>query len=95
MSEYAFLAAGMRVFTVEGAGEFPVDMLRYDRCFPISYEDWLKMHVRYTDYPYGGGVEGKFPDATERRRVRLASQSRSFSCPTVARWESFNWQVVA
>jgi hypothetical protein len=26
-------------FVVEGAGQFPVDMLRYDRCSPYASED--------------------------------------------------------
>ena len=26
-------------FTVKGAGEFPIDMLRYDSCYPLSQED--------------------------------------------------------
>jgi hypothetical protein len=30
-------------FTVEGSGEFPDDMLRYDRCYPAEQEDifWM------------------------------------------------------
>lgn len=30
-------------FSVEGFGEFPFDMLRYDSCWPSSSEDAAKM----------------------------------------------------
>lgn len=30
-------------FVVEGRGEFPLDMLRYDRCWPASIDDTLRI----------------------------------------------------
>lgn len=33
----------LRVFTVEGTGEFPFDMLRYDMCWPYRGEDAAQM----------------------------------------------------
>jgi hypothetical protein len=30
-------------FVVEGYGSFPIDMLRYDSCFPASGEDVARM----------------------------------------------------
>lgn len=32
-----------REFTVEGSGAFPLDMLRYDGCYPVSTIDALKI----------------------------------------------------
>lgn len=36
-------AAKVVVVEVEGAGEFPHDMLRYDQCAPITQDDVSKM----------------------------------------------------
>lgn len=72
-----------RTFTVEGGGQFPYDMLRYDQCWPSSEShDSSKLMD-----PYGasGG------DST-RRRVVLETDCASG--PTARRWESFNWRVV-
>lgn len=33
-------------FTVEGRGEFPEDMLRYDECAPLNYADTRAMKQR-------------------------------------------------
>jgi hypothetical protein len=33
------IAAFETKFKVEGSGEFPVDMLRYDTCFPLTEND--------------------------------------------------------
>lgn len=49
----------IRSFVVEGRGEFPFDMLRYDRCWPASGRDAAMLA---TD---GGGHD--------RRRVELRS----------------------
>ncbi len=35
----------VRRFLVEGRGYFPLDMLRYDQCWPCSSEDVLAMDV--------------------------------------------------
>jgi hypothetical protein len=34
-------------FTVDGKGEFPYDMLRYDLCWPASEGDSLGLHATY------------------------------------------------
>ena len=36
-----------RIFTVEGRGEFPFDMLRYDMCWPYSGEDSALLSHHY------------------------------------------------
>lgn len=67
-----------RWFTVEGAGQFPFDMLRYDHCWPLSE----------------GYDSGRLAcdHGAELRRVVLATDNPS--APTIGRWESFTWQVV-
>jgi hypothetical protein len=68
-------------YTVEGCGEFPFDMLRYDASYPTTSSDANSIPI---------------PDAgpTTRRSVSLthASDSRIWG-PTLGRWESFGWRV--
>lgn len=33
----------LRTFVVEGVGQFPFDMLRYDGCWPYSQQDSVKL----------------------------------------------------
>lgn len=67
-------------FTVSGAGPFPFDMLRFDRCFPVTPDAAAQMHV----------VEGNI-----HREVELVSWQGSRNwLPTVERWRSFGWIVV-
>lgn len=37
------MACKMFEFMVEGQGHFPVDMLRYDACWPVTSEDVCRM----------------------------------------------------
>lgn len=67
-------------FTVEGAGEFPYDMLRYDACWPYSEGHDSGKLSRL-------GVAGH-----ERRRVVL--QSAQEHGPQPARWQSFGWRFI-
>ncbi len=70
-------------FEVEGQGAFPVDMLRYDSCWPDSTDDALKISAHRAD--------GK--ECVERRRVTLVTVER-LNCVVDGRWQSFNWRVV-
>lgn len=65
-------------FTVEGSGEFPFDMLRYDACYPKTQDDVAAM-------TYGKPF---------RRSVRLCHgfTTNNFT-PTIERWNSFLWAV--
>lgn len=66
-------------FTVEGAGRFPLDMLRYDSCFPLRQEDVSRIDDRNR----------------ERVTVKLAMyHATSKPNITDARWSSFGWSVV-
>lgn len=64
---------------VEGCGHFPVDMLRYDGCYPASERD-----SALTDNSTHQG----------RRVVSLRMVDYNPGGPTAARWESFTWKVV-
>ncbi len=70
----------LREFTVEGCGEFPFDMLRYDSCWPYQGDDAGQLasrrHERDTNI--------------QSRRVVL----QGIQDPTAERWRSFNWKVV-
>lgn len=65
-------------FTVEGAGSFPLDMLRYDGCFPRESADAIRAQE----------------DRDRRRVTLLAYSERNDWQPTVGRWASFNWKVL-
>jgi hypothetical protein len=66
------------IFVVEGSGDFPVDMLRYDSAFPLFERDsYIAMH-----------------EAAKTRRVVLMSRRVNDNPPTAERWRSFCWNVV-
>lgn len=67
-------------YTVTGAGEFPMDMLRYDRAWPARGQDVTAI--------IGIGVR-RGARAPGRRSVRL----HSIEDPTEGRWASFGWAV--
>ena len=74
MSEY--------MFSVEGKGIFPVDMLRRERCFPATT---LDAHNIAPDYD---------SNLKERRTVVLIRPARArYDAPEVKRWASFGWIV--
>lgn len=70
-------------FTVEGGGEFPMDMLRFDECWPEGPSDAAKMGATYADPATDTG----------RRSIRLGSFRHGIAGPTEKRWESFGWRV--
>lgn len=65
-------------FVVVGQGEFPYDMLRYDRCFP-----WLERSSHEMSHSH-----------EQRRVVRLESPNRERHWrPNEERWKSMGWTV--
>lgn len=70
-------------FTVEGRGEFPLDMLRYDRCFPRTGDDaeMLRTPAEHLSSP---------------RCVTLIALARDMRYwePSRGRWASFGWYVL-
>lgn len=70
-------------FKVAGRGHFPVDMLRYDECFPFNGQAVTAIE-HFVRYPSAGAGEPS-------REVELVTMSRQ---PTDARWLSFGWSVL-
>ncbi len=65
-------------FVVEGKFSFPLDMLRYDACWPMTGDDVAKMD----------------PEDRDRRAVTLCHIGARHWVPTTGRWSSFSWAVV-
>ena len=72
------------LFTVEGRGRFPMDMLRYDRAVPSTGDD-------VTTLEDDRGLAMAFV-----RRVELMAFAPVGNKlePTTERWRSFGWSVV-
>lgn len=71
-------------FTVQGRGQFPLDMLRYDRCWPRGETD---ANVAQSSSERAVG---------EARLVELTATDRpSYWTPTEGRWRSFGWVVAS
>lgn len=66
-------------FTVKGSGVFPLDMLRYDVCYPQEQEDAFKI------------LES--PDVRTVTLIKPVDDKNS--TPTPARWQSFGWEVIS
>lgn len=64
-------------FTVSGRGRFPYDMLRYDQCCPI--------------FPNDASNIGRTDTGIDSQRDIQFNSTKNY--PTVARWESFGWNV--
>lgn len=87
-----FAPGGKTVFTafavdvdcvqvVEGKGDFPVDMLKYDRAFCMT-------PIPHPHHPWFGHHQPSF-----RYRV-VVGFAKPFK-PTTARWESFSFKVIS
>jgi len=74
-------------FTVEGSGDFPFDMLRYDHCWPEGEAESYKISLTYANC--NSREDDTYPGL---RRVTL--QSDSPHAPTEGRWRSFTWRVL-
>jgi hypothetical protein len=66
-------------YFVAGRGQFPIDMLRHDLCWPATSEDAAKI------------VDACVP---ELRVGRYTVKINSYREPRIGRWESFGWLVV-
>lgn len=67
-------------YKVRGRGPFPIDMLRHDQAWPVSPDDSAKISI---------GIE--HDAAYDWRTIFLNGVAR----PSVARWKSFTWEVIA
>jgi hypothetical protein len=73
----------IKTFTVEGTGEFPLDMLRSDQCWPAAVDDAARIGAHY-------GMAD--PDGVRARLVRLETAAKY--APNRQRWQSFRWRVI-
>lgn len=64
---------------VEGAGSFPVDMLRYDCAFPFGQVDATKMEGHHN----------------EHRCLVVVRRGVNQDSGTPERWASYGWRVVS
>ena len=67
-------------FVVVGHGRFPIDMLRYDQCFPSSEYD-------------SGQIAESVHHVGERTVTLSAYTSLKNWQPEFERWKSFLWKV--
>ncbi len=71
-------------FTVQGRGQFPFDMLRYDNCYPADPVSAGNMET----------AQLREASSTSFRDVTLlARHERKLWLPTFDRWKSFGWHV--
>jgi hypothetical protein len=74
----------MVMFEVTGTGEFPLDMLRYDGCYPVRQPDVSQIEATFR--------RGNHVSRTVRLARRVDAAHRTD--PTVARWWSFGWRGI-
>lgn len=79
------MAATESVLIVRGAGAFPVDMLRYDGCYPLTEDD------AYAIQRSIAGASHRKPWTV--RVVRRRNNVREARSWTLARWRSFSVEV--
>lgn len=75
-------------FVVTGRGRFPMDMLRYDQCWP---KDSTDANLLNDPDPYASDDE-RYDFRRKLRTVTLISAG--YRTPTPERWDSFGWKVV-
>lgn len=75
------------IFTVSGGTRFPIDMLRYECCYPVTGEDATAIENSLSEQPSCGAVRD--------RVIRLAKyhDTKAVHIET-ARWGSFGWVVL-
>lgn len=71
-------------FEVHGKYPFPIDMLRYDSCYPADPTAVGRM---------AEAIVGPAPDMPFRDRPIFNVRLLSHRAPTVDRWRSFGWFV--
>jgi hypothetical protein len=81
-----------QTFAVSGAGNFPLDMLRYDACWPASESDALRIQGHFDRYMGSADERNSERRITVTLRRHVEHPSRH---PTTGRWESFGWRVLA
>jgi hypothetical protein len=71
-------------FTVEGVGDFPLDMLRHDSAYPADKESVAAIMAGLA-----------WAAARKQSRERLVVRLVSHRAPAAERWLTFGWTVTA
>jgi Transketolase, N-terminal subunit len=78
-------------FIVKGVYPFPLDMLRYDSCWPAGPDDVSNIDRALNQYD---GTERIVPPGGfEVRLCRAQEFAYPNSAPTIGRWRSFGWVI--
>jgi hypothetical protein len=85
------MAAYRLKFTVKGKGFFPLDMLRYDKCYPMNPRD-IDLITERGQMPERMIVIGTVIVGSKAHVTRLVKEGLT---PTVGRWLSMGWPVVS
>jgi len=71
-------------YTVEGVGDFPLDMLRHDCAYPADQESVAAITAGF-----------RWAASRKRSRETLLVRLVSNRAPTSERWRAFGWIVTA
>jgi hypothetical protein len=86
-------AKGPTAFTVEGTYPFPVDMLRYDACWPATSEDAVQLGESCSFTRRMNRKDNEVTNDNTKRKRQVKLYTNAQNRPTVGRWESFGWKV--
>lgn len=70
---------------VRGKLPFPVDMLRYDKCYPATEQDSMLILQ---------SIEREWPGEFKITEISVGIIFEKGTSLTIARWESFGWTAL-
>lgn len=76
-------------FKVKGTLAFPIDMLRYDECYPRGQDDVMVLTDSIADHE-----RGQYTPSETSVELTHTDFHKGWM-PTNQRWESFGWEVVS
>lgn len=84
----------LTTFTVEAPRKerFPLDMLRYDACYPATSIDVEQINSSL--YHAHTGLVADEKQGPIRVALTRTGSTKRAAAPTPARWASFGWQVI-
>lgn len=80
MLEQAMSGRRLHIFSVTGKGRFPLDMLRYDQCWPRAAED-------------AEAIGMNLSSLNPREVTSVILLVAWAHGPTIDRWRSFGWEA--
>lgn len=85
---------GAKSFTVEGSGEFPRDMLRYDDAVPADELSAKFVNAKLGDPLLEANRAGEQHLRTYQVHLVSVKEDHHVPGPATARWESFGFRVI-